>query len=110
MRLRKTPHKLSPYGSIVVLTPERLATSWVEALPELAQMPTAPSLPSPSPDRPFALFFLSPTGKFHSFFSLWGSSRGILVVFVGRDPQMCIHVWALWLLCEIPAALGPPGT
>ena len=44
----------------------------------------------PPPDRPkFRSFFPSPAAKFVLFFPLWGSSRGILVVFEGRDPQMC---------------------
>ena len=37
-----------------------------------------------------ALLFPSPASPFSLFFSLWGSSRGILVVFELRDPQMCI--------------------
>ena len=78
MRLRKTPHKLSPYGSIVVLTPERLATSWVEALPELAQMPTAPSPPLSLARPPFRSFF-SLSHREISFFLL--SLGGLLVEF-----------------------------
>ena len=39
----------------------------------------------------FALFFLSPTG--HSFFSLWGFSRGILVVFEAPG-RSNVRVWS----------------
>ena len=51
----------------------------------------------------FRVFF--PFPPFRSFFfSLWGSSRGILVVFFeGGDPQMCA-LGVLGLLCELPAA------
>ena len=55
------------------------------------------SPPTPSAGRPFpwtaqnfALFFLS-RRKFLPFFSLWGSSRGILVVFEAPCPQN-VHV------------------
>ena len=54
----------------------------------------------------FALFFPSPTSIFHS--SLWGSSRGILVVFwsVGTSNVL---VFALRLSCETPAPSAPFG-
>ena len=41
----------------------------------------------------FALFFPCPAAKFVLFFPLWGSSRGILVVFeaLGRSN---VHVWS----------------
>ena len=58
----------------------------------------------------FALFFPSPAGKFVLFFTLWGSSRGILVVFEapGEAPgRTNVHVW----MCEPrrPGLVGPPG-
>ena len=51
-----------------------------------------------------AFFPLLPSFSF--FFSLWGSSRGILVVFEAQVPSN-VHVWALGLSCETPAAGGP---
>ena len=48
-------------------------------------------------------FFPSPATKFVLFFPLWGSSRGILVVFEAPGSSN-VHVWALWLSCETPAA------
>ena len=45
--------------------------------------------------------------RFALFVSLWVSSRGILVVFEALGLSN-VHVWALWLLCETPAASGPP--
>ena len=38
-------------------------------------------------------FFLSPAGKFVLFFPLWGSSRGILVVFEASG-RSNVHVWS----------------
>ena len=56
----------------------------------------------------FALFFPSPTPIFIQFFSLRGSSRGILVVFwsVGTSNVL---VFALRLFCQTPAACRLPG-
>ena len=55
----------------------------------------------------FALFFPSPAPIFALFFffflSLWGSSRGLLVVFEARGPSN-VQTWALGLSCETPAA------
>ena len=60
--------------------------SWVR--PRFAPPSVGP--PSPPPDRPKFRVFSSPATIFvHYFLSLWGSSRGILVVCVGGDPQMC---------------------
>ena len=76
-------------------------------------LPDRPSRDRPSRDRPsrgppkISLFFPSPAAKFVLFFPLWGSSRGILVVFFeSRDPQMCT-CGVLWLSCEAPAAPKP---
>ena len=41
----------------------------------------------------FALFFPSPAAKFVLFFPLWGSSRGILVVFEAPGHSN-VHVWS----------------
>ena len=41
----------------------------------------------------FALFFPSPSTKFVLFFLLWGSSRGILVVFEAPG-RSNVHVWS----------------
>ena len=49
----------------------------------------------------FALFSAS---IFALFFSLWGSSRGILVVFL-KGPSN-VHGWGVGLSCETPTALG----
>ena len=43
--------------------------------------------------RNFALFFPSPAAKFVLFFPLWGSSRGILVVFEAPG-RSNVHVWS----------------
>ena len=73
-----------------------------------------PPEPTPPPSDPpirrtaqnFAFFFLPAS----SFFSLWGSSRWILVVFFeGRDPRMCtfgLSTPPFFWLCA-PAHLGP---
>ena len=56
-----------------------------------------------------AFFFPSPAAKLVLFFPLWGSSRGILVVFLKRrGAQMCTF-GVLGLSCEAPAAPKPPG-
>ena len=57
------------------------------------------------PAQNFALFFSSPTPIFILFFSLWGSSRGILVVFWSVGPSNVL-VFALRLSCGSPPA-GP---
>ena len=49
-----------------------------------------------------SLFFPSSSPIFVLFLSLWGSSRGILVVFEAPGPSN-VHVWALGLSCETPA-------
>ena len=51
----------------------------------------------------FALFFPSPATVVHSFFPLFWSFRGILVVFEAPGPSN-VHVWAFGLSCETPAA------
>ena len=56
----------------------------------------------------FRSFFHSPATKFVPFFPLWGSSRGILVVFEAPG-RSNVHVWSLGLSCEAPAAPKPPG-
>ena len=56
----------------------------------------------------FALFFHSPAAKFVLFFPLWGSFRGILVVFEAPG-RSNVHVWVLGLSCETPAAPKPSG-
>ena len=48
----------------------------------------------------FALFFPLPL-PFSLFFSLWGSFRGILVVFEASRPEMCTF-GVLGLSCEAP--------
>ena len=62
------------------------------------------------PDRPkFRSFFSLSRRKFHSEFSLWGVfSLNFGGVFEGRGAQMCMF-GVLWLSCEAPAALVPPG-
>ena len=58
----------------------------------------------PSSDRPkFYAFFPSPATIFILSSLFWGSSRGILVVFEGRDPEMCT-LGVVGLSCEAPAA------
>ena len=57
----------------------------------------------------FTLFFPLPL-PFSLFFSLWGSSRGVLVVFLKRrDPQMCTF-GVLGLSCEAPGRRRPSST
>ena len=59
----------------------------------------------------FAPFFPSPATKFVLFFPLWGSSRGILVVFEAAV-RSNVHVWSsLVVMCEPrrPGLVGPPG-
>ena len=59
----------------------------------------------------FALFFPSPAAKFVLFFPLWGSSRGILVVFEAPG-RSNVRVWSsLVVVCEPrrPGLVGPPG-
>ena len=46
--------------------------------------------------------------EIRSFFPLWVSSRGILVVFEAPEPSN-VHVWALGLSCETPATSKPPS-
>ena len=56
-------------------------------------------------------FFPSPAGKFALFFPLWGSSRGILVVFEAPG-RSNVHVWSSRaVVCEPrrPGLVGPPG-
>ena len=55
----------------------------------------------------FALLFPSPAVKFVLFFPLWGSSRGILVVFEAPGRSVCTF-GVLWLSCEAPLAPKPP--
>ena len=64
--------------------------------------------PSPGPPKNFGFFSLS-RHKIRSFLpSLRVFSWNFGGVFEGRGPSN-VHVWALWLLCETPEALGPPG-
>ena len=51
-------------------------------------------------------FFPSPAAKFVLFFPLWGSSRGILVVFLKRRGAQLCTFGVLWLSCEAPAGEG----
>ena len=68
--------------------------------------PDNPPPDNPPPDNPkFRFFFPSSCHNFHSSFSLLGSFRGILLVFEGRNPEMCTF-GVLGLSCETPAA--PP--
>ena len=56
-------------------------------------------------------FFPSPATKFVLFFPLWGSSRGILVVFEAPG-RSNVRVWSsLVVVCEPrrPGLVGPPG-
>ena len=72
-----------------------------------ALSPDRPSAgpPSAGPPKISLCFPLSRT-HFRSFsLFLWGSSRGILVVFLKAEPSN-VHVWALGLSCETPAAWG----
>ena len=64
----------------------------------------APGPPFPWTTQNFALFFPSPAPIFALFVSLWGSYRGILVVFEGRDPKMC--TFGLFGCCK--AHIGGP--
>ena len=74
---------------------------------------TALPLDRPSPGPPkISLFFLpSPATKFVLFFPLWGSSRGILVVFLKRrDAQMCtFRLSGCRVKPRRPGLVGPPG-
>ena len=54
----------------------------------LPRTPSPPDRFSPGPPN-ISLFFFSPAGNFILLSLSWGSSRRILVVFEGRDPQMC---------------------
>ncbi len=54
----------------------------------------------------FALFFPFPATKFVLFFPLWGSSRGILVVFEDRGAQMCAFGLSG---CRVRAPAAPHG-
>ena len=93
----------------------------VSSEPSSARPPSAgpPAPDLPPPDRPNfrALFLLllpfshlfSLSGGLLVFFSLWGSSRGIVVVFWRPAPSN-VHVWALGLSCDAPAAWGPPAS
>ena len=54
----------------------------------------------------FRAFFPCPAAKFVLFFPLWGSSRGILVVFEAPGGSN-VRVWALGLSCASP---GGPNT
>ena len=58
----------------------------------------------------FRAFFPLSHRKFHSLFSLWGVSRGILVVFEAPGPEMCAFR-VLWLSCEPrrPGLVGAAG-
>ena len=88
------------------LSPDRPSTALPRtALPRTALPRTALPL-----DRPKFWFFF-PLPPQNSFFS--SLSSGLLVEFwwcflKARGPSN-VHVWALWLLCETPEALGPPG-
>ena len=66
-----------------------------------------PSLGPPFPwtGQKVALFFSLSRRKIRSFLP----SLGVWCVFQGRDPQSNVHVSALRLPCETPAASGPPG-
>ena len=68
-----------------------------------------PGPPSPGPALPldhpkFRAFFPSPATKFVLFFPLWGSSRGILVLFLKAGALKCA-LGVLWLSCASPG--GP---
>ena len=59
----------------------------------------------------FRAFFALSHRKFHSLFSLWGFSRGILVVFEAPG-RSNVRVWSsLVVMCEPrrPGLVGPPG-
>ena len=74
---------------------------WTTPLDNLP--PDNPPPDNPPPDRPkFRSFFPSSCHKFHSSFSLLGSFRWI---FLAPEPWN-VHIWALGLSCETPAA--PP--
>ena len=101
---------------ILATTRQTLATTFQD-LSAPPDPPPSPGPPSAGPPKISRFFFLLPP-HFHSFFlppgifsclssSLWGSSRGILVVFwsVGTSNVL---VFALWLSCETPAACRPP--
>ena len=68
-----------------------------------------PCWTAPPPDHPkISHFFPSPAGNFILSSLSGGSFRGILVVFEAPG-RSNVHVWALGLLRETPAALGPAG-
>ena len=77
------------------------------ALPRTALPRTALPMDRPSRGPPkISLFFPSPAAKFVLFFPLLGVvSLNFGGVFEGPGPSN-VHVWALWLSCETPAA--PP--
>ena len=69
---------------------------------------TLPPLDPPPPDRPTFRSFLTLLPHVFLFFSIWGSSRGIVVAIQGRGALKC----AFGLpgsFCETPTACWPPG-
>ena len=79
--------------------------------PPASTSPAGPPLRRTAPplDRPKFRSLFSLSRRIFVLFLFWGeSSRGSLVVFEAPGPSN-VHVWALGLSCEAPAASGPPG-
>ena len=83
-------------GPILVFRPRRADFGPRDPLPDILDplsQTLLPRTPLP-PDRPKCLCFSSLPSHFRSFpLSLWGSSRGILVVFFKAGTSN-VHVWA----------------
>ena len=78
-----------------------------------AQKGGAPKGGGPKGGGPkFRAFFSLSRHRFAVSVSLWGSSRGILVVFLKRRGAQNVHVWSSrGVVCESwrPGLVGPPG-
>ena len=64
--------------------------------------------PFPGPPKISRFFFPLPPAKFVLFFDLWGSSRGILVVFEAPGPSN-VNVWSSWVVVRSPGGFGAAG-
>ena len=111
---RDPPYPRPPCAGVVVVVVWCVGAVCVQdfrgCVQDLGAPPDSPSA-GPSPDSPSAgppkvsPFFPSPAPIFALFVSLWGSSRVFLVVFEAPGPSN-VHVWALGLSCETPAAFA----
>ena len=68
--------------------------------------PPSPEPPSAGPRKISLFIFPSPATIFILSSLSWGCSREMLVVFEAPGPSN-VHVWALGMSCETPAASGP---